>query len=110
MPRTIIVCGAPGSGKTTHAKRTATGRNATLLDIDTVTERLVSTGLMESGHSLVEVHNVHCHPDFRRQRLAGRGDARDLAKLEDWDQYVGYYGDEHPPVFEHVPVDGTRAE
>jgi hypothetical protein len=55
----------------------------------------------------VEVHYVQCPPEIRRQRLAIRGDARDRAKLEDWDRYVEYYGEEHPPVFEHVLVDGA---
>ena len=169
MPKVIIVCGTPGSGKTTHAKQLAANGNATILDIDTVTERLVKIGLVESGHSpddrdseyfkrtyrepiyetlfdiarenlpyhdvvivgpftkeiqdpdwlaklatelgsLVEVHYVQCPPGIRRQRLAVRGDARDRAKLEDWDRYVKYYGDEHPPVFKHVLVDGTSTE
>ena len=40
MPKAIIVCGTPGSGKTTHARQLATTGGATLLDIDTVTEGL----------------------------------------------------------------------
>lgn len=55
MPKVIIVCGSPGAGKTTHAKRLAANGAATLLDIDTVSERLVKVGLIESGH----------HPDDR---------------------------------------------
>jgi len=169
MPKVIIVCGTPGSGKTTHAKQLAANGNATLLDIDTVTERLVKIGLLESGRSpddrdseyfkrtyrepiyealfdiardnlphhdvvivgpftkeirdhgwpsslsgvlgsRVEVHYVQCPPEIRRQRLAVRGDARDRAKLENWDRYIKYYGDEYPPVFEHVLVDGTSSE
>ena len=169
MSKAIIVCGTPGSGKTTHAKQLAANGNATILDIDTVTERLVKIGLAESGHSpddrdseyfkrtyrepiyealfdiarenlpyhdvvivgpftkeiqdhdwlaklstelgsLVEVHYVQCPPEIRRQRLAARGDARDRAKLEDWDRYVKYYGHEHSPVFEYVLVDGTSTE
>jgi predicted kinase len=55
MPKAIIVCGTPGSGKTTHAKRLAANGTATLLDIDTVSERLIKVGLIESGH----------HPDDR---------------------------------------------
>ena len=169
MPKAIIVCGTPGSGKTTHAKQLAAIGNATVLDIDTVTERLVRIGLVESGHSPddrdseyfkrtyrepiyealfditrenlpyhdvvivgpftkeiqdpgwlaklssklgspVEVHYVQCSPEVRRERIADRGDTRDLAKLENWDRYIKYYGDEHPPVFEHVLVDGVSTE
>lgn len=58
--------------------------------------------------SPVEVHYVHCRPEIRRQRLADRGDERDRAKLQDWDRYIKYYGDEQPPVFEHVLVDGME--
>jgi len=169
MPKAIIVCGTPGSGKTTHSKKLAVNNVATILDIDTVTERLVKIGLIESGHNpddrdseyfkrtyrepiyevlfdiarenlhyhdvvivgpftkeiqdpdwpaklscelgcQVEVHYVQCPPDVRKQRLAVRGDARDQAKLEDWDRYIKYYGDEHLPVFEHVLVDGVSTE
>lgn len=166
MNRTYIVCGAPGSGKTTYAKRLATDRYATVLDIDNATERLVRLALAESGHdpddrdspyfkhtyrepvyqSLfdiakenlpvqdvivvgpftkeindqnwpvklsktlgcpVEIHYVRCHPSIRKQRLSSRGNARDLAKLKDWDNYIRYYGDERPPVFEHVLIDSS---
>ena len=51
MPKAIIVCGTPGSGKSTHARQLAADCKATILDIDTVTERLVKVGLVESGHS-----------------------------------------------------------
>lgn len=166
MTRAIIVCGSPGSGKTTYARHLAAERGATLLDIDTATERLVKVGLAESGRSPddrdsgyfkrtyrepiyqalfdiarenlafndvviagpftkeirdpgwpaslstrigapVRVHYVQCDAAIRRQRLLARGDARDRAKLEDWDVYIQYYGDEHPPAFEHVLVDGA---
>ena len=166
MHTAFIICGAPGSGKTTYARQLSVDRSASLLDIDTVTERLVRVALVQSGHSeddrdsdyfkrtfrepiyetlfdiarenlanqdvvivgpftreindpgwpthlsrrlgsSVEVHYVQCSPDVRRSRLANRGDARDLAKLEDWDNYVQYYGEERPPVFKHVIVDGS---
>jgi predicted kinase len=169
MHTSFIVCGTPGSGKTTYARWLAADRRAILLDIDTVTERLIRIALAESGHNpddrdseyfkrtfrepiydtlfdvarenlsfrdvvvvgpftkeiqdadwparlslslggLIQVHYVRCPSDIRRGRLANRGDARDLAKLEDWDNYVRYYGDEHPPVFEHVLVDGSSPE
>ena len=166
MNKTFIVCGTPGSGKTTYARQLAVDRHATMLDIDTVTERLVRIALVESGHSSddrdseyfkdtfrepiyealfdiarenlsvqdvvvvgpftreindpdwpkklsiklacpVEIHYVQCPPDVRKQRLAGRGDARDKAKLEDWDNYILYYGDESVPVFAHVLIDSS---
>ena len=167
MHTAFIVCGSPGAGKTTYARRLAADSHATLLDIDTATERLVRIALSESGHSeddrdsayfkhtfrdaiyetlfdiarenlpaqdvvitgpftreirdpgwpdrlakhlggMVAVHYVQCAPAIRRQRLACRGDARDLAKLDDWEHYVRYYGDENPPVFTHVLVDGEK--
>jgi len=169
MHMAFIVCGAPGAGKSTYARRLAAARHATLLDIDTVTERLVRIALCQSGHSAddrdsgyfkrifrepiyetlfavarenlpaqdviivgpftrelsdpawpsrlasvlgvsVEVHYVQCAPEIRRQRLARRGNARDLAKLSDWGNHVRYYGDEKPPVFDHVLVDGANPE
>lgn len=56
----------------------------------------------------VEVHYVHCPAEVRRRRLAERGDARDLAKLRDWESYIRYYGEESPPVFEHLLIDGAH--
>jgi predicted kinase len=167
MNKVFIVCGTPGSGKTTYARRLSAGRHATLLDIDTVTERLVRIALAESGRSSddrdseyfkltfrepiyatlfdiardnlpvqdvvvagpftreiknpgwpvelsevlgspVEVHYVQCPPAVRKLRLAARGDARDKAKLQDWDNYLKYYGDENLPVFTHVLIDGSE--
>jgi predicted kinase len=164
-----IVCGSPGSGKSTYARQLAAARSAALLDIDTVTERLVRISLVQSGHSQddrdseffkhtfrdpiyetlfdiarenlpfqdvvivgpftkeikdpgwpsklclvlgssIEVHYVQCAHEIRRRRLAHRGNARDLAKLNDWDNYIQYYGDESPPIFEHVLVDGSNSD
>jgi predicted kinase len=59
--------------------------------------------------SLVEVHYVSCPPAVRKQRLAKRGDARDIPKLEDWDNYVKYYGDECLPVFTHLLIDNSKS-
>ncbi len=55
----------------------------------------------------VEVHYVACPSEIRRRRLEERGEARDLAKLRAWEQYIQYYGEERPPVFAHVLVDGA---
>ncbi len=166
MHTAYIVCGSPGSGKTTYAKQFALDRRATLLDIDTVTERLVRVALSESGHNQddrdseyfkqtfrtpiyetlfdiarenlssqdvvivgpftkelrdsdwpsklfqalgcpTEVYYVCCPPETRRRRLESRGDARDLAKLGDWESFIQYYGDERPPIFEYVLIDGS---
>ena len=166
MNTAFIVCGTPGAGKSTHGARLAAERHAALLDIDTVTERLVRLALEQSGRSPddrdsdhfkqtfrapiydtlfdvarenlpfqdvvivgpftreirdpdwparlhaslgahIEVHYVRCDPGIRRQRLTQRGDARDRAKLADWDNYIRYYGDEDPPVFRHVLVEDS---
>jgi len=48
MHITYIVCGALGAGKSTYARKLASERGAALLDIDTVTERLVRLALRES--------------------------------------------------------------
>ncbi len=45
----VIVCGSPGAGKSTYGKQLAAQRRAVLLDIDTVTERLVRLALHEAG-------------------------------------------------------------
>ena len=169
MNRAVIVCGLPGSGKSSYAKQLAQQRKATLLDIDTVTERLVRLALSYSGHSPddrdsayfkrtfrmpiyetlfdiarenlpvqdaiiagpftremrdpdwltqlsrflgcpVEVHYVRCPLQECKRRLEKRGDARDLAKLRDWDNFIKYYGDLEAPVFDFIPIDGTALE
>jgi dephospho-CoA kinase len=168
MHITYIVCGSPGAGKTTYARKLAAARHAVLLDIDTVTEQLVRVALRESGRDPddrdsdyfkrtfrepiyetlfdiarenipfqevvvvgpftkelresdwpsklsktlrgpVEVHYVSCPPEIRKQRLVQRGNPRDLAKLQDWENYIQYY-EERQPVFEHVLVDGSKNE
>jgi predicted kinase len=57
----------------------------------------------------VEVHYVSCAPEIRKERLRTRGDLRDRAKLDDWDEYVRYY-DEAPPRCPHVVVDNCQLE
>lgn len=47
----FIVCGSPGAGKTTYGMGLSLERGAALLDIDTVTERLVRAGLELAGQS-----------------------------------------------------------
>ena len=45
----------------------------------------------------VEVHFVHCAPEVRKERMADRRAARDLAKLADWDCYLETVAEERPP-------------
>jgi predicted kinase len=52
----------------------------------------------------VEVHFVFCQPEVRRARMIARGEDRDLAKLEKWDEYLRTTAEEQP-VFPHVWVD-----
>ena len=54
----------------------------------------------------VDIHYVFCPPEVRRERLMKRANARDGAKLEDWDKHIQYYGREEPPICEHVFVPG----
>ena len=63
--------------------------------------------LSQALGSPVEVHYITCPPETRKERLAKRGNARDLAKLRDWESYIQYY-EESLPVFVHVLVDGTK--
>ncbi len=53
MGKAFIVCGSPGSGKSTHGKKLSQKHKATLLDVDTATERLVQRALLASGHEVL---------------------------------------------------------
>lgn len=48
---------------------------------------------------------VNCRTEVRRQRMKARGNARDRAKLADWENYIQYYTDEKPPAFPHIYID-----
>jgi len=65
MHTIYIVCGSPGAGKSTYARQLASNRKAALLDIDTVTERMVRIALHESGHSPVDRDSVYFKRTFR---------------------------------------------
>ena len=51
MGTAFIICGSPGSGKSTYGKALSRKRRAMLLDIDASTERLVRLAMAESGHN-----------------------------------------------------------
>lgn len=57
----------------------------------------------------VEIHYVFCPPNIRRKRLLSRANPRDKSKIENWDSYVKYYGNEMPPCFEHVFIENSRS-
>ena len=167
MKKAIIVCGAPGGGKSTYGKRLAEEMGAAFIDIDASTERLVQVGLKLSGKDAsdrdssffkenfrrqiyeqmfdialdnlaavdvvlagpftkeildpewpqllkcrlgtsVEVHYIRCSPEVRRRRMESRGNLRDASKLQDWEKYIEYYGDEQLPSFPHVVVENDN--
>jgi predicted kinase len=62
----FVVCGGPGAGKSTYAQRLAEQRQAVLLDIDAVTDRLVRLALAESGHDEDDRDS-----DFFKKRFRG---------------------------------------
>lgn len=66
MQRLIIVCGSPGSGKSTYGKDLAQKLHAVLLDIDTCTERLVQIGLRG-----MQKNPDDRDSDFYKQRFRG---------------------------------------
>jgi len=56
----------------------------------------------------VEIHYVYCHPEIRKKRMVKRANPRDAAKLKNWKGFNTYYGNEAPPVFEHIIVDNSK--
>lgn len=56
-----ILCGNAGTGKTTRGARLARESGAVFLDIDTVSERLVQAGLIQSGRD----KNDRDSPEFK---------------------------------------------
>ena len=52
----------------------------------------------------VQVHFVSCAPEIRKERMIARGETRDLAKLEKWDEYMQTTTEKRPP-FPHVWVE-----
>ena len=65
MNKAYIICGAPGAGKTSWARRLSADRHAVLLDIDSVSERLVRLALAESGHSEDDRDSEHFKRTYR---------------------------------------------
>ena len=65
MHTAYLVCGSPGAGKSVYGKQLATDRKAALLDIDTVTERLVQVALAESGHDAGDRDSEYFKRTFR---------------------------------------------
>ena len=60
-----IVCGSPGAGKTSYGRKLAQLKQATFLDIDTVTERLVKLALELSGNDANDRDSPYFKTHFR---------------------------------------------
>jgi predicted kinase len=63
--RATIICGSPGSGKSTYAKALASAQRAVLLDIDTCSERLVVAGLSLAGEDPMDRDSPSFKEHFR---------------------------------------------
>jgi len=66
MGQAFIICGSPGSGKSTYGKALAEKRGAVLLDIDFSTERLIRLSLAESGHNPDDRDSAYFKDKFRQ--------------------------------------------
>ena len=66
MKKAIVVCGSPGSGKSRYGRQLSKDREAVLLDIDTVTERLVRAGLNLAQHDPDDRDSSIFKETFRR--------------------------------------------
>lgn len=51
-----------------------------------------------------QIHFVSCSPEGRRKRMEARGESRDLAKLEKWEEYIQTTAS-GPPPFPHEWID-----
>lgn len=58
----LVVCGSAGTGKTTWARQLARHHRAALLDLDTVSERLVTAAQAELGRDVRDRDS----PDYKR--------------------------------------------
>lgn len=57
----------------------------------------------------VEIHYLTCDLAERKRRMEQRNNPRDIFKLKDWPNHIKYFGDESPPVFEHVLINTSGA-
>jgi adenylate kinase family enzyme len=66
MKRTLhIITGKPASGKSTFGKKLAMENNSTLLDSDTVTEKLIKTSLRLSGKDENDRDSLYYKENYR---------------------------------------------
>ena len=56
----------------------------------------------------VKIHYVYCKPEIRKKRMLTRANPRDSVKFKNWNKFNTYYGNEEPPVFEHILVDNSE--
>lgn len=48
---------------------------------------------------------LHCDPELRKRRLIERGNPRDAAKIENWEEHLSYYNTPSRPAYSHIAVD-----
>lgn len=53
---------------------------------------------------------AHCDPALRRKRLEGRGNPRDIPKLENWEEHLKYYDSKTFPAYPHVRAETDSEE
>jgi predicted kinase len=66
MGKAYIICGSPGSGKSTYGKELASRQGAALIDIDTATERIVRLSLSVSGRDPDDRDSDYFKRTFRK--------------------------------------------
>lgn len=66
MSKAFVVCGSPGSGKSRYGRQLSKDRGAVLLDIDSVTERLVRAGLSLAQQDLDDRDSSSFKETFRQ--------------------------------------------
>ncbi|WP_299011954.1 ATP-binding protein [uncultured Shewanella sp.] len=65
MSQVILVCGAPGAGKSTYSHQLAAVNHGVLIDIDVVSERLVRLALKLSDHDPNDRDSCFFKDNFR---------------------------------------------
>ena len=81
MPKLYIMCGIPGSGKTTFARKLALARNAHLVSSDSIREELTGdANNQDINHRVFEVMHERIHQHL----VNGRNVIADATNIKRW--------------------------